>query len=274
VQKKEAQTDLSVGLDEGVDKISNETRNEADAPYNPNRTARWLDKVSSTGYYPRIQPRQTGHWHQEPRHRVPERLIRYKPAVQMKGVNINDDTALKDEATRMGNKESQIHARIEKPKENRSRTVANSVARKQRCEGHGFGFVDKRPETVAQKKLQEMANNSPQVKQFQEMMCNYSVQNRQSNQHKTAPVQRVYDFSKNWKDCNNVGKNEKPEVSVEDVVNSIKNEEVVKYRDATDGGGMYIKTDWHVSQTDTKVHFTAELGLNELPWESYGAQIN
>jgi hypothetical protein len=68
-----------------------------------------------------------------------------------------------------------MYARMEKPKENKSRAVANSVNQKKSVGKSTFQLVDNRPEAVAQRKPQESANNSPQVKQlrvFQEMANN------------------------------------------------------------------------------------------------------
>ncbi len=50
--------------------------------------------------------------------------------------------------------------------ENKSQSVANAVSQKQSGGESVFQFVDNRPETVAQRKLQEMANNSSQVSQL------------------------------------------------------------------------------------------------------------
>jgi hypothetical protein len=52
---------------------------------------------------------------------------------------------------------------VKKPKENRNRAIANSVTQKKSGVKQGFGFVDNRPETVTQRKLQEMVKNSQQV---------------------------------------------------------------------------------------------------------------
>ena len=46
-----------------------------------------------------------------------------------------------------------MYKQVEKPKENRSRVVANSVAQKKSRVKQGFAFVDNRPETVVQRKL-------------------------------------------------------------------------------------------------------------------------
>lgn len=56
-----------------------------------------------------------------------------------------------------------MYAQVEKPKENQSRAVANTAAQKKSNVKQGFGFVDNRPEVVAQRKLQEMTNKSPQA---------------------------------------------------------------------------------------------------------------
>ncbi len=80
-----------------------------------------------------------------------------------------------------------MYAQVEKPKENKSRAVANSVAQKKPGEKQGFGFVDNRPEAVAQRKLHELAKNSPQVKQtaqLQAMAVDSSAQQRH-------PIQKV-----------------------------------------------------------------------------------
>lgn len=52
-----------------------------------------------------------------------------------------------------------MYAQVEKPKENKVRAVANSVAQKKSNVKQGFGFVDNRPEAVVQRKLREAANN-------------------------------------------------------------------------------------------------------------------
>ena len=52
-----------------------------------------------------------------------------------------------------------MYAHVEKSKENKNRLVANSVAQKKSNGRQGFEFMDNRPESVAQRKLQAMANN-------------------------------------------------------------------------------------------------------------------
>jgi hypothetical protein len=59
-----------------------------------------------------------------------------------------------------------MYAQVEKSKEYKSRAVANTEANNKSESMQGFGFVDNRPEAIAQRKLQEMANNNPQVKQL------------------------------------------------------------------------------------------------------------
>ena len=63
-----------------------------------------------------------------------------------------------------------MYERVEKPKENKSKAVANSLAQKKSGVKQGFGFVDNRPETVAQRQLKEMVKNSPQVRQANQLL--------------------------------------------------------------------------------------------------------
>lgn len=58
-----------------------------------------------------------------------------------------------------------MYTQVEKPKENKSMAVASSVAQKKSHVNQGFGFVDNRPEAIAQKKLQGLVSKSPQIKQ-------------------------------------------------------------------------------------------------------------
>ena len=61
-----------------------------------------------------------------------------------------------------------MYQQAEKPKENKSRAVANSVSQKKSTTKEGFGFVDNRPGTIAQRKVVNNIN---------------------------APLQRAVDFS-------------------------------------------------------------------------------
>jgi len=59
-----------------------------------------------------------------------------------------------------------MYAQKETPKENKNRSVADSVVQKKSGVNQSFGFVDNRPEISAQRKLQKIANNTPQTKQL------------------------------------------------------------------------------------------------------------
>ncbi|MFT5779241.1 MAG: hypothetical protein ACI837_002198, partial [Crocinitomicaceae bacterium] len=68
-----------------------------------------------------------------------------------------------------------------------SQTSGNGVSQKQSVDKSTFQFIDKRPETVAQTKLQEMANNSPraiQLKSLQETANNSTPSEQQPIQKK------------------------------------------------------------------------------------------
>lgn len=81
-----------------------------------------------------------------------------------------------------------IHAK--NTSENKSQAAVNSLPKLQRKRNgeSAFQFVDYRPEAIAQRKLQEMVNNSPrlmQLKAFQDMV-NYNSQPKQAAQLQTV----------------------------------------------------------------------------------------
>lgn len=74
-----------------------------------------------------------------------------------------------------------------KSQENKSQSVSAATPQLQSSSESTFQFVDNRPEVVAQRKLQELANNSPQVKQaaqLQAMANKYSAQQKYPIQKK------------------------------------------------------------------------------------------
>lgn len=79
-----------------------------------------------------------------------------------------------------------MYEQVENPKENKSRTVANSVMQKKSNRRQGFGLVDNRLEAVGQRKSLEMANNSPRKKQAAQLQ---SMTNHDSFQQQN-PVQK------------------------------------------------------------------------------------
>ncbi len=95
----------------------------------------------------------------------------------------------------------QTHA--DKNQENQSRAVANTVPQKKNDGKPTYQFVDNRPEAVAHRRLQEMANNSPQGKQaaqLQAMADNHSSQQQhiqKKENNKTSIIQRRVALAKN-----------------------------------------------------------------------------
>lgn len=57
-----------------------------------------------------------------------------------------------------------MNTHTDKTQENKSLPVANEMSKKQSSTASTFQFSDNRPETIVQRKLQKMANKSPQVK--------------------------------------------------------------------------------------------------------------
>lgn len=59
-----------------------------------------------------------------------------------------------------------MYTQVEKTKENKSRATANSAVQKKNNVKQSVGFVDNRPEAIAQRKLQVAINNYHQIKQL------------------------------------------------------------------------------------------------------------
>lgn len=72
---------------------------------------------------------------------------------------------------------------IDKNQENKSQSVASNI-QKQTSNDTTFQFMDNRRESIVQKKMQEMANNSSQMKQLRaiEEMVNNSTRSKQATQ--------------------------------------------------------------------------------------------
>ena len=80
-----------------------------------------------------------------------------------------------------------MHTHTDKTQEAKIQSVSNENSQKESGGHSTFQFVDNRPIAIAQRKLQEMANNSPQVKQsaqLQAMADNHSAQQQQPIQKK------------------------------------------------------------------------------------------
>jgi hypothetical protein len=77
-----------------------------------------------------------------------------------------------------------MNTHADQTQENKSQSVANEISQKQSGGESTFQFVDNRPEAVAQRKLQAMANNSPRAMQFKAIqeMANNSPQGNQAAQ--------------------------------------------------------------------------------------------
>jgi len=80
-----------------------------------------------------------------------------------------------------------MNTHVDKIPDNKSQSVANGVSQKQGADENTYQFEDNRPETVAQRKHQGIANNSPQAKkaaQLKAIIDNNSAQQKRLIQEK------------------------------------------------------------------------------------------
>lgn len=89
-----------------------------------------------------------------------------------------------------------MNTHADKTQENKSRAVANSLPKLQSNSESTFQFMDNRPETIAQLKLQEAINNSPRVKQLKayQEMANNSLSVKQTTQLHTTIQEKETSF--------------------------------------------------------------------------------
>jgi hypothetical protein len=80
-----------------------------------------------------------------------------------------------------------MNTHADKTSENKSQAVADNLPKMTSNGESTFQFIGNRPEAIAQRELQEMANNSPQVSQLISLqeMANNSPQAKQAAQLKT-----------------------------------------------------------------------------------------
>lgn len=86
-----------------------------------------------------------------------------------------------------------MKSNADKTNENKSQAVANSLTNQERNSISTFQFIDNRSEAIAQRKLQEMANNSLQVSQLK------AIQEMASN---SLQVKQLRAFQSSVNNCN------------------------------------------------------------------------
>lgn len=163
IQRKENKTGLPDNLKSGVENLSGYSMDDVKVHYNSDKPSQLQAHAYTQGTNIHIGPGQEKHLSHEAWHVVQQKQGRVKPTMQAKGVAINDDRALEREADLMGVKAFSVKRTDPNSSENKVRAVANSVAQKKSSGKKDFGFLDNRREGIAQRKLQEMANNSSEA---------------------------------------------------------------------------------------------------------------
>ena len=138
-------TGLPDNLKSGIENLSGMSMDNVRVHYNSAKPAQLNALAYAQGTDIHVASGQEKHLPHEAWHVVQQAQGRVKPTMQMKeGVPVNDDKGLEREADVMGGRAVQMYAQIEKPQENQSREIANSVAQKKSTVKQGFGLVDNR----------------------------------------------------------------------------------------------------------------------------------
>ncbi|AFY57575.1 DNA/RNA non-specific endonuclease [Rivularia sp. PCC 7116] len=160
IQKKENNTGLPDNLKTGIENLSGYSMEDVKVHYNSEKPAQLQAHAYAQGTVIYLGPGREKHLPHETWHVVQQKQGRVKPTIQMLGeVKVNDDVGLEKEADVMG-----ATAINMKPKDNQSKSVANSVAQKKGTGLHGFGIANNRPEAIWPRKLKEMMFKTDQEK--------------------------------------------------------------------------------------------------------------
>lgn len=95
-----------------------------------------------------------------------------------------------------------MHTQVDKKQKQESQLVPNTIAERQLGSSSTFQFVDDRPESIAQRKLQEVSRNSQQVKQAAQLqaLANQYVARQQEPVQKLDPQAGFPDRAKAGKE--------------------------------------------------------------------------
>ncbi len=116
VQKKENNTGLPDNLKSGVENLSGYSLDDVKVHYNSDQPAQLQAHAYAQGTDIHVAPGQEQHLPHEAWHVVQQKQGRVNPTLQLKGVAINDNDSLENEADLMGAKAMQLKA-DEPPKE-------------------------------------------------------------------------------------------------------------------------------------------------------------
>ncbi|MBK6265112.1 DUF4157 domain-containing protein [Marivirga sp. S37H4] len=83
-----------------------------------------------------------------------------------------------------------MNTHANKKQQNKNQSVVNTIAQKKGGGEPAFQFVDKRPEAVAQRKLQQIANNSPQARQTAQLLGKVGSEDIQLKKEEEELVQK------------------------------------------------------------------------------------
>ncbi|MDR7665829.1 DUF4157 domain-containing protein [Methanosarcina sp. Z-7115] len=158
-------------LKSGLENLSGMDLSGVRVQYSSPKPAKLNALAYTQGQEIHVAPGQEKHLPHEGWHAVQQMQGRVKPTGKLGAMPLNDSRTLESEADSMGQKALQQYAQVEKLKENKSRAVANDVAKKTSNGKQSFRFVDDRPKAIAQRRLQEVANNSHQEEQAIPIQC-------------------------------------------------------------------------------------------------------
>ena len=168
-----------------------------------------------------------------------------------------------------------MNTQVDKTQKNKNQSVSYAVPQKQSGGDFTFQFVDNRPVAIAQRKLQEMAHNSPQVRQaaqLQAMADNYTAGQQQPIQKKennpgissVAPVQLYGKKNKGLSLPKLTGKTPRKKLTKNRIRFGKKKQSYTLHREEEDWKQMSIESSID-HQTASMDFSDQDMAINNLP---------
>ncbi|WP_413173207.1 DUF4157 domain-containing protein [Anabaena azotica] len=158
IQAKSNKTGLPDNLKAGIEDLSGIAMDDVRVHYNSSKPSQLQALAYTQGTEIHVAPGQEKHLPHEAWHVVQQKLGRVRPIIQAKGVGINDDEGLENEANVMGNKA--IHRTKKSPIDTNTNTVCDVFNLKYNSLLQGRGLEGKRSELRKKGTIKSLINDS------------------------------------------------------------------------------------------------------------------
>ena len=290
--KPENNTGLPDNLKAGVENLSGYSLDDVRVHYNSPKPAQIGAYAYTIGSEIYVGHGQEKHLPHESWHVVQQKQGKVKATGRKKGKPINDEERLEHEADVKANQLNQ-KTWTKWKKEKTNQEVDRTTAMTSNFKGKEVGWWNKRRRKKEKEELGGTIQDGSRNKRKEE-----SEENRYWRERKVAEasegskakklekgidieatkvIQGAWRFSEKWFVNSRINYNpengeivtlESEEYSVTSAIELVTDPIFTNYRDAEELGDVYIRTGWHTSPSDPRMHIQAHLGISEEPWQN------